>query len=158
MEQSLSTAIFVITTVLVSVFFVNGVASRLNSGARSAAAAITRMEQRMTTDMTVMHGAVETDAGQTYLRLWLRNTGARPVDAVRRMEIMLTSTTASQYFPYGTGPNKWQYTVLSGGPTEWTAGGTIRLEIQLASPLAAGQYNLTLTTFNGAQAKYTFSV
>lgn len=157
MEKALSTAILTIAAITIAMVLTSSLVPAADSGGRALLGLSGRLEERMLTDMALLHAAAETDVtGQTYVRVWLKNTGSVPIVDVERMDLILIGSGSVSHHVFGTGIGKWQYQVLH-GLDEWIPGATIRVDLPVATH-SAGLYEVQIVSPSGSRAKDSFSL
>ncbi len=103
--------------------------------------------------------AVAPDAAGTQIDAWVKNVGVEPISPVSKSDVfVITPGTRFDAMAYNTagGDNTW---TDSPAGSDWNRSDTLHIVITLpaASPLAAGDHKLRVSTRNGVTADMTFS-
>lgn len=153
MEKVITSVLLTIAAVTAAVMVTVVVIPQVSAGSGAVAVAGARLQERMKTDIAIIHAAGE-PSGQE-IRLWVKNTGSTTIEAPQRLDVFLTSSAQHRYLSHGLGPERWQYELK--GAATWSPGVTAEITIVLSEPVS-GPHTAVVVTPSGVQAKRQFSL
>jgi archaellum component FlaG (FlaF/FlaG flagellin family) len=171
MDKVLSTILLVVAAVVCVTLVINAVYPAIMSSSGAMSSASARMNERMRSQVEIIHAAGELDENGDWqdtnsnnyfdVFVWVKNVGAEPVDDVKRCDVFLNGNqTVWAWIPHtyyaGEDFPRWDYVIENG--SEWSTATTLKIEISYASPLASGEYCVKTLTPNGVSDDYYFSM
>ncbi len=171
MDKVLSTVLLVVAAVVCVTLVINAVYPAIMSSTGAIGSASARMNERMRSQIEIIHAAGELDEDGVWqdtnsnnyfdLFVWVKNIGAEPVVDVERCDVFLSGNqTIWAWIPHadyaeGQFP-QWDYAIENGA--EWGPTTTLRIEISYESPLPSGQYRVKTLIPLGISDDYYFSM
>ena len=161
-EETISTAILTVATIIAAVVLLNAIYPALYSASGSILSMNSVTVDRMKTDLKVLTEYPGTDAeGHFSLVVWVKNTGDT---VIKESDLGLTDI----YLYPGNGVSTrisrsgdtryWDYVILGGdGDRDWDPVETLQVTIDYGSPLPAGTAKFRIVLDNGVYAEDTFS-
>ena len=144
-----------------------------STGAVSAASA--RVENRLKTDIEVIHAVAELDSGGSFqdtngngkfdFIVWVKNVGDTEIDAEAESDVFLGPPGSFTRIPHESDVEstvfpRWSFSVENG--TLWGPRATLRITVTYDSPPdappAAGNYDVKVIISNGISDEIFFSI
>lgn len=170
MDKAITTVFMIIVSVVVSVMIFNTVYPAAIRGSDSLVNMRTRMDERMKTQIAVVHAIGELDSngnwqdtngdGHFNVFVWVKNIGSLRIAAVADVDVFLGPEGNFTRIPYKTDANGsypyWDWQVEN--DTHWNPAATARIIVYYAGPLGRGNYFVKIVTPNGPEDSSFFSL
>ena len=157
MDKVIVTALLTIGAVTAAMVVIFSIGPSINSSSRAVAESQNESADRIKTSIEII--AVTSNAAGTQIDAWVKNVGVEPISPVNKTDVFVITPGArfdAMTFNTAGGDNTWTDSPLS---SSWNRSDTLHMVITLpvASPLAAGDHQLKVSTRNGIVADKTFS-
>ncbi len=164
-----TTLLIIVSTVMVIVLF-NVAYPAIVEGGDAISSMASRAEDRLKTQITVIHAAGELDSSGVWydgnsdglfeVFVWVKNVGSTRVVALDRVDVFFGPEGDFARIPYqGTaGGALASWTAQVEDDTVWSPTGTLKITIRYASPLPQGRYFIKVTVPAGVSADYFWSM
>ena len=171
MDKVLSTILLMVAAVVCVTLVINAVYPAITSSTGAIGSASARMNERMRSQIEIIHTAGELDGDGNWqdtnsnnyfdVFIWVKNVGTEPVVDVGRCDIFLADNQMVwawiPHVDYAEGQfPQWDYAIENGA--EWSIATTLRIEISYESPLSSGEYRVKVLIPNGVSDDYYFSM
>ncbi len=153
MEKPVSTALFLIATVIASVAVMNTVIPAVGRGSSAILVSSAAASSRIKTDIEIVFASGDTTTDQLFF--WVKNVGTEKIMGIDLSDFFLESPTAIKRIPYNSGAEYWTYSIENG--TQWHQGNTIKVTVELTA-VETGLNTLKFIVPNGGSASKEFSV
>ena len=158
MEKAITTILLTVASVVAMLVVVNATFPTVSRTSGSIVSAGAALDDRIKGDIQIVHAAGEVGSSTVYV--WVKNVGASNLVAVNRTDLFFGTDASFGRVPYG-GPGCdgecWEDQLENASRWEPTA--TLRITINLAEPLAAGQtYYVKVVLYNGLSDARYFSL
>jgi hypothetical protein len=170
MDKVITTILLIIVSMVMVMVLFNVAYPAIVEGGDAISSMSSRAEDRMRTQITVIHTSGELDSngvwhdsnGSGYFEVfvWVKNVGTSRIIALDQMDVFFGpdgnfiriphQSVAAGAQPYWT----WQ---VEGG-TDWSPTGTTKITIRYSAPLAQGRYYVKVTVPVGVSADYFWSM
>ncbi len=156
MEKAITTALFIIASVVATIALINAVIPALGKSSGALVTANAAASDRIKTDIEILHATGDTSAKT--VTFWVKNIGTTTIKDITASDIFLDTPTSVSRLSYTSGCSSdcWDY-VLEGGATDWRNSETVKFTVTLSS-LDSGVYSIQLSVFNGVSADKDFSI
>ena len=159
MEKSITTAIFIMASVVAAVALINAVVPALGQSTSALVTANSAASERIKTDVEIIH--VTGDDGANTVTIWVKNIGSVAIRPVNSTDIFLDTPTTVSRLAYEDGCNSgssdcWDYSI-EGTATEWASTETVKFTLTLSS-LGTGVHSVRVAVFNGVTTDKDFSI
>lgn len=146
------TVLLIISGIAASSAVVNGVFPAINQSTSAVASASTRLSERIESRIEIIQ--VSSEGSQ--VNAWVKNVGTVGIKDIDHSDIFLSSNNDTYRVVYGgdTTPY-WEYQI-EGSNTEWSQTATVKITINLSSPLPSGTYTIDIAIPNGINARKEF--
>lgn len=171
MDKAITTSLLIVISSLLALILFNAAYPAVTSGAESITNVANRAEDRMRSQIAIIHAAAERTStgdwqdgngnGDFEAFLWVKNIGDTPVVAVDRLDLFFGPEGNFFRIPLGgTGtdprPN-WTWQVENAD--RWIPSSTLRITVHYGGiPPAAGRYFVRVTLPNGITSDLTFGM
>lgn len=177
MDKIIATALLIIAAVVGVGLVVNATLPAIGRSSGAMISGADKVNDRIKTQISIVHFAPELDQGgdwkNTYgnadgnfdVFFWVKNVGAANISAIETSDVYFGAEGSVARINYGgAGLPRWSYSIEGGGAA-WGPTTTVKFTIiystpgaSPASPLAAGNYYLKITTPNGIPDEYNYIV
>ncbi len=96
----------------------------------------------------------------TQIKLWVKNIGSEKIllNTLNKSDIILKGPDTLTRLSPNAASDGWTYQVVNGDQDQyWDPGETLEVTVVLSTTLTKGDYQITITLYNGATATYDFS-
>ncbi|MHB0856077.1 MAG: hypothetical protein ACYC5M_00735 [Anaerolineae bacterium] len=165
MDKAIVTTLMIIASVICAVLVFRSVLPAVATSGDVVAGAQARLQDRVRTDIQVIHAAAERDTsgwrdtnanGVFDVFVWVKNVGSARVSALDASEVFFGPEGSYQRIPHisqaGGNYPAWEGEVEDGGP--WDPSRTLRFTIHCPEVLAAGRYYINIVLTNGVADNY----
>ena len=155
MEKSITTALFIIASIVASMALINAVLPAANKSSGALLLANSDAADRIRTDIEIVH--VSGNATTNKITLWVKNVGTKNIVPVNLSDIIVTTPSDVLRLGYvdGCSSECWDY-LIEGGGTDWSKSVTVKFTI--STSVATGVYNVKVSVVNAVSAIEDFSV
>ncbi|MBI5958728.1 MAG: hypothetical protein HY866_08335 [Chloroflexi bacterium] len=170
MDKVITTTLLIIVSMVMVMVLFNVAYPAIVEGGDAISSMANRAEDRMKTQITIIHTAGELDSsgvwhdnnntGDFEVFVWVKNVGASRIIALDRTDVFFGpdgnftriphQSVAGGVLPYWTGQVE--------GETEWSPTGTVKITIRYPDALAPGRYFVKVTVPTGVSADYFWSM
>jgi hypothetical protein len=154
-EKAITTILLTIASVVAMLVVISTIFPAVSRTSGSILSAGSALDDRIKSEIEIIH-ATGADGSST-ATAWVKNIGASNLRAIDRTDVFFGEDTDFQRIPYG-GPGCaapcWEESIENA--TTWEPTATLRITINLASPMTAGStYYVKVVLYNGAaDARY----
>lgn len=164
MDKTITTALMIVISMVMALMLYNVAYPAVAEGGDAITSMTGRTEDRMRTQITIVHGSSELDNdgwwqdtnsnGEFEVFFWVKNTGETRVVALDELDVFfgpegnytrIPHQSDAVSFPYWT----WQLENAS----EWVQSSTLRITIHYGLALSQGQYFIKVTLPNSIRAE-----
>lgn len=133
-SEAVSTAILIIAGVIVATAIVSAIYSQASLMSSAVRIASRISEDRIRTEIRIVHVAVNSSVDSSYLLIFIKNIGSKGIaqEEVIRSDIYIGSETCSSMYLYSPEPiqNRWSFTIAdSNGDGVWSPGETLVVRV-----------------------------
>ena len=166
MDKAITTSLLIAISMVMVMLLFNSTYPAIQEGGDAIRSLASREEDRMRTQISVIHASGELDAsgwwqdtngnGVFDVIAWVKNIGDTRIIAFDQMDVFFGpegnfvriphESVASSSYPYWSGTLE--------GETDWAPRATLRIEIHQQTPLGAGRYYLKTVLPNGIESDY----
>ncbi|HMK47663.1 MAG TPA: hypothetical protein VK436_13645 [Methanocella sp.] len=161
-EETISTAILTVATIIAAVVLLNAIYPSLYSASGSILSMSNTASSRMKTDMKVLTEYPGTDSnGRFVLVAWIKNTGSSTIEiaSLKNMDLYLyTGGGVAARISQSSDTPGWSYTIMNGDGDNWKPGETLQMTLNYGSLLPKGTMKFRLALDNGVFTEDTFSL
>lgn len=170
MEKSISTSLFVAVSMIMALILFNAAYPAIIEGGDSIIRMADRAEDRMLSQIAIIHGAGELDQtgwwqdtngnSEFDVFFWVKNIGTSRILALETVDVFFGTegnfvriphqSTASGSYPY------WTAALETG--SDWGPTSTLRITIHYSASLSSGRYYAKITTPNGVSDEYFLGI
>lgn len=172
MDKVITTAFLIVISVVLSIVLFNAAYPAIQEGGQSITSYTDRVEERMRSQIAIIHAAGEYNAQGTWVDgnangdfevfLWVKNIGdtrIRPIDSV---DLFLGPEGNFMRIPQGetaADPRPNWTALVEGGGDEWVPQATLRITVHYGGlPPATGRYFSRVTLPDGITDDTTFGL
>lgn len=161
-EETISTAILTVATIIAAVVLLNAIYPALYSASGSILSMNSVTVDRMQTDMNVLTEYPSTEGGGNFVLVaWVKNTGNTVIkqsDLGLADAYLYTGNGVAVRISQAGGAKHWEYSLLGGnGDANWDPGETLQATVHYGSSLPSGTMKFRLALANGVYAEDAFS-
>lgn len=170
MDKAITTVFMIIVSIVISVMVFNTVYPAAVRGSDSLVSMRTRMDERMKTQIAMVHATGELDSsgnwqdtngdGRFNVFIWVKNIGSLRIAAVTDVDVFFGPEGNFMRIPYkddaGGSYPYWDWQVEN--DTHWNPTATARIIIYYSTPLARGSYFVKIVTPSGPADDSFFSL
>ncbi len=155
MEKSITTAMFLIASVIAALALINAVLPAMGKSAGALITANKSAAERIKTDIAIVHATG--DAANNKVTVWVKNIGTQIIRPVNASDVILTTPTSVLRLPYESGCTSecWDF-FIEGGGSNWIQAITVKFTINTS--VDTGTYNVSVAVANAVEADKDFSV
>ena len=155
MEKAISTAMFLIASVVAALALINAVLPAMGKSAGALVTANKSAAERIKTDIAIVHATG--DATNNNVTVWVKNIGTQSISPVNSSDVFLTTPTGVLRLPYvaSCASECWDYSIEGGG-ADWIQAVTVKFTIKTS--VDTGNYNVSVAVVNSVEADKDFSV
>ena len=155
MEKSITTAMFLIASVIAALALTNAVLPAMGKSAGALVSANKSASERIKTDIAIVHATG--DAATDQVTVWVKNIGTQSIKAIDASDVFLTTPSSVLRLPYVTScaSECWDYSIEGGG-ADWIQAVTVKFTIRTS--VDTGNYNVAVAVVNAVKADKDFSV
>lgn len=170
MDKTITTALLIIISMITALMLFNTVYPAVMSGGDAIARMSYRAEERLNTQIKIIHAASELDNdgvwhdtntnGHFETFIWIKNIGNTRIVAVESLDLffgpegnsgrILSQAAAAGSYPY------WTWTLENSA--EWSPTTTLRIAIHYANVPESGRYYAKAYTASGVFDEYTLGM
>ncbi|MBX3065027.1 MAG: hypothetical protein U0528_05805 [Anaerolineae bacterium] len=164
MDKIITTVMLIVISMMMALSLFNTAYPAVIEGADAISNMVSRSEDRLRTEIVIIHTAGELDSNGVWQDtnddndfnafLWVKNTGSTTLNVIAQTDLFFgpetdfgripNQATAGGIYPYWTGD------VEGGG--SWVPGATLRITIHYTLPLSSGRYFARVTLPNAVSA------
>jgi archaellum component FlaG (FlaF/FlaG flagellin family) len=166
MDKTITTALLIVISVVVTVMMFNAVYPAIQEGSDAIVSVANRNEARLRSEVAIIHAAGELDSdgwwqdtngnGQFDVFVWVKNVGDSRITALDRADVFFGPEGNFARIPYvdyaGGNMPYWSWSVEN--DAEWTPTATGRITIHYTLPLTSGRYFVKMITSGGVEDDY----
>ena len=155
MEKAITTAMFVIASIIAAIALINAVMPALGKSSSALAVANSDAAKRIKTDVEIIHATGDVSGTVT---VWVKNIGTQVIKAPASSDIIVTKPSGSVArlsYVDDCSSECWDY-ILEDNATFWKTAVTVKFTLTTA--VAVGSYSITVAVSNGVSATKDFSV
>lgn len=170
MDKAITTAFMIIVSVIVSVMVFNAVYPGVVQGADTLAIMQARMEERMKSQIAIIHTTGEMDSTGTWQDtngdghfntfIWVKNIGVTRITAIADMDLFLGPEGNFTRIPYkddaGGSYPYWDLAIEN--DSQWNPTATARITVYYSGTPPRGRYFVKVVVPNGPNAATFFSL
>ena len=155
MEKSITTAMFLIASIIAALALTNAVLPAMGKSAGALVTANKSAAERIKTDIAIVHATG--DATNNKVTVWVKNIGTQSIKPINASDVFLTTPTNVLRLPYvaSCASECWDYSIEGGG-TDWIQAVTVKFTIKTS--VETGNYNVSVAVVNAVKADKDFSV
>ena len=158
MEKSITTAMFLIASIIAALALTNAVLPAMGKSAGALVTANKSAAERIRTDIAIVHATG--DATSDQVTVWVKNIGTQSIKPINASDLFLTTPTSVLRLPYVSGCSSasspcWDYSI-EGSSTDWIQAVTVKFTIETS--MDTGNYNISVAVVNAVEADKDFSV
>ena len=155
MEKSITTAMFLIASIIAALALVNSVLPAMGKSAGALVTANKSASERIKTNIAIVHATG--DAADNMVTVWVKNIGTQSIKPINASDVFLTTPTNVLRLPYvaSCASECWDYSIEGGG-TDWIQAVTVKFTIKTS--VDTGHYNVSVAVVNAVKAEKDFSV
>ncbi|MEM0005392.1 MAG: hypothetical protein QXV81_03070 [Ignisphaera sp.] len=133
-SEAVSTAILIVAGVIVATAIVSAIYSQASLMSSAVRIASRISEDRIRTEVRIVHVAVNSSVDGGYLLIFIKNIGSRGIaqEEISKSDIYIGSETCSSMYLYSPEPtqNRWSFTIVdSNGDNVWSPGETLIVRV-----------------------------
>lgn len=170
MDKAITTSLFIAIGIIMSLMLFNVTYPATVEGTNAIAGMSDRIEQRMRSQVKIIHTSGELDAAGNWndvngnglfeVSIWVKNVGETRIFPLESLDIFFGPEGNFSRIPYegnaaGAYP-RWTGMVENGN--EWVPSGTLRIVVQYSSPMPSGRYYLKISLPNGVTDSYFLGI
>ena len=157
MDKVIVTALLTIGAVTAAIMVIFSIGPTISKSSQAVSESQLEASDIIRTSIEII--AVAPDAAGTQIDAWVKNVGVEPISPVNKSDVfVITPGTRFDAMTYNTagGDDTWTDSPVG---SAWNRSDTLHIVVTLpaASPLAAGDHMLRVSTRNGVTADLTFS-
>ncbi|MHB1296513.1 MAG: hypothetical protein ACYC4R_16160 [Anaerolineae bacterium] len=169
MDKAIVTTLMIIASVICAVLVFRSVLPAVTASGASVAGAQARMQERINSDIQVIHAAAERDSGGWRdtnsngvfdVFVWVKNVGSARVGALEATEVFFGPEGSFQRIPHvsqaGGNYPAWEGEVEDGG--SWDPTRTVRITVHCPEVLTSGRYYVKVVLTNGIADTYYLGI
>ena len=170
MDKPITTALFIVISIVLAVMLFNVAYPAVQKGGDAINNMASRAEDRMKTQIAVIHAAAEIDSsgwwqdtngnGDVDVFVWVKNVGDTRITALDHMDVFFGAEGNFTRIPYrsaATGSYPYWSGQIEGG-SDWNPTTTLKITIHYNATLAAGRYYAKVTLPSGNSDQYFLSI
>ena len=159
MEKTITTAILVIASIIMTVALINAVIPAAARGSGALITANTSATDRIKTDIDIVFASGNSTGDE--INFWVKNIGSKTIRTINDSDIFLTTPTTISRVPYDAScsasvPPCWSH-VLEGSAADWNQSETIKVTAHLSSG-STGLHKVSIAVYNAVSAEKEFSI
>lgn len=166
MDKPIITALFIIVSMVMALTLFNVAYPAIQEGGEAITGMTVRAENRLRTDITIIHAASETDIDGNWLDtngnglfdvfVWVKNTGDSRILALDTLDVFFGPQAAFMRIPHesnaGSSYPRWTWAMENSA--EFQPGSTLRLTIHYQLNPGSGQYFAKISTSEAISDEY----
>jgi hypothetical protein len=170
MDKAVITAIFIVAGLILALTLFNAAFPAIIQGGDAIASMASRSEERMRTQISIIHAAGELDSsgwwqdtngnGDFDVFVWVKNTGASRITGLEHLDIFFGPEGNFIRIPHesvtGGSEPYWSWSVENA--SEWIPTGTLKITLHYGLALSDGRYYVKVTTPSGISDSYFLSM
>jgi hypothetical protein len=155
LDKTIVTVLLIMVSVISAVLVFNAVYPAVVQGSGALTSMGARMDERLNTEVTVIHAAKSPDYPDVAL-VWVKNIGTTSIRPLERCDVFYGPEGSYQRIPFGSGQPHWEYAVEN--DEYWKPSATIKVTIDVDYVLQPGErYYFRIALPNGVSTDYYFS-
>jgi hypothetical protein len=165
MDKTITTALLIVISMIMVVLLFNAAYPAILQGSDAITNMTDRAEERMKTEISVIHAAGELDADGFWANtngnssfevfVWVKNVGSTRLTAVEQSDVFFGPEGNFARIPYsasgGSYPS-WSWELENA--TAWTPTATLKITIHYGVPQSPGRYFIKVILPNGVSSDY----
>lgn len=170
MDKVITTTLLIAVSMVMAMVLFNIAYPAIVEGGDAISSMANRADERMKTQITIIHAVSELDAsgnwqdlngsGDFEVIVWVKNVGTTRIIGLEQMDVFFGPEGNFTRIPHqsnaGGAMPYWTQQIEDGG--DWTPTGTLRITIHYSSPLGTGRYFTKITVPAGISADYIWSM
>jgi hypothetical protein len=170
MEKAISTAFFIIISMIMALMLFNAAYPAIVEGGDSIIRMADRAQTRMMSQIAIVHGTGELDAagwwqdtnssGEFDIFLWVKNIGSSRVTALETLDVFFGTEGNFVRIPHqdaaGGSYPYWSAVVENGG--DWEPSSTLCITVHYNAALPSGRYFAKVTTPTGISDEFYLGI
>jgi hypothetical protein len=174
MDKSITTGLFIVVGMVLALMLFNVAYPAVIEGSDAIASMANRQEEKMRTQIRVLHATGELDQSQSFkdtngngtfdVFIWVKNVGETRVMALNDLDVFFGPEGNFTRIPHHSaalpGAPYWTWKVENDSTaTDWQPKSTLRVTINFGvGSLAAGRYFFKITTSSGISDDYGLGI
>lgn len=165
MDKVITTALLLVIGMVLAILLFNAAYPAVVQGGDAIAGMAYRAEERLRTDITIIHSAGELNSegwwqdvnanGTFDVLLWVKNIGTARIGGLEALDIFFGPQGNFNRIPHqsqAVGLPYWNYAIENG--TDWDPTTTLRVTLHFPAALTSGRYFAKVTVPSGITAEY----
>jgi archaellum component FlaG (FlaF/FlaG flagellin family) len=165
MDKTITTALLIVISMIMVVLLFNAAYPAILQGSDAITNMTDRAEERMKTEISVIHAAGELDADGFWANtngnssfevfVWVKNVGSTRLTAVEQSDVFFGREGNFARIPYSAGGGSYPYWSWElENATAWTPTATLKITIHYGVPQSPGRYFIKVILPSGVSSDY----